>query len=157
LNARSDLWTAASVWTREVDAMRTLSRLPLERAKSLGSNWPAIRRTFADAVNAEEMRDRKQFPQGWSRPGPPQPRAIDEMLEVWAWHARFLSDHTELVRIIQGMALAVARGRPELAGVAYLKRRRWTAYRAKERGLARIATGLNADFGAKIHMPQSHS
>ena len=157
MNARSDLWTAASVWTREVDAMRTLSRLPLERAKSLGSNWPAIRRTFADAVNAEETRDRKQFPQGWSHPGPPQPRAIDEMIEVWAWHARFLGDHTELVRIIQGMALAVARGRPELAGVAYLKRRRWTAYRAKERGLARIAAGLNTDFGAKIHIPQSHS
>ena len=157
MSANPDAWTTAAVWRREVDAMRTLTRLPHERAKTLGSNWPAIRRTFADAVNAEETRDRKEFPRGWSLPGPPQPRAIDEMLEVWAWHARFLADHTELVRIIQGMALAVARGRPELSGVAYLKRRRWTAYRAKEKGLQRIAAGLNADFGAKAHIPQSHS
>jgi hypothetical protein len=137
--------------------MRTLCRLPLERAKSLGSNWPAIRRTFADAVNAEETRDVKQFPAGWSQPGPPEPRAIDEMLEVWSWHARFLSDHVELVRIVQGMALAVARGRSELSGVAYLKRRRWTAYRAKQQALTRIANGLNHDFGAKVLMRRGHS
>jgi hypothetical protein len=74
------------------------------------------------------------------------------MLEVWSWHARFLSHHTELVRIIQGMALAAARGRPELSGVAYLKRRRWTAYRAKQQGLTRIAKGLNGDFGPRVLM-----
>ena len=157
MSIRPDAWSAAAVWQREVEAMRTLCRLPLERAKTISSNWPAIRRSFADAVNAEEARDVRQFPAGWSHPGPPQPRAIDEMLEVWAWHARFLADHTELVRIIQGMALAVARGRPELSGVAYMKRRRWTAYRAKQKGLTRIATGLNADFGARPRIPQSHS
>ena len=157
MSARPDVWCAASVWTREVDAMRTLCRLPLERAQALSSSWPTIRRSFADAVGAEETRDVKQFPAGWSRPGPATPRAIDEMLEVWAWHARFLADHTELVRIIQGMALAVARGRPELSGVAYLKRRRWTAYRTKQKGLIRIADGLNADFGAKPVMRRSHS
>ncbi len=146
-------WTASEVWDRELEAMRTLCRLPRDRARTLGSNWPAIRRTFADAVGAEETRDVRQFPAGWSRGGPPQPRAIDAMLEVWAWHAKYLSDHTELARIIQGMALAVARGRPELSGVAYLKCRRWTAYRAKQQGLTRIAKGLNADFGAKARMP----
>jgi len=145
------------IWSREVEAMRTLCRLPLERARALSSSWPQIRRTFADAVGAEETRDVRQFPPGWSRPGPATPRAIDEMLEVWSWHARFLADHTELVRIVQGMALAVARGRPELTGVAYLKRRRWTAYRTKQQALKRIADGLNREFGGKVRMPRSHS
>lgn len=157
MSERPAVWSANDVWAREIDAMRTLCRLPLERARTLSSSWPQIRRTFADAVNAEEGRDVRQFPPGWSRPGPATPRAIDEMLEVWSWHAQFLADHTELVRIIQGMALAVARGRPELSGVAYLKRRRWTAYRAKQQGLKRITHGLNGTIAGKTAMPRSNT
>jgi hypothetical protein len=136
-------WTPEAVWDREVEAMRTLCRLPLERARSLRSNWPALRRGFADAVAAEETRDPRNFPVDWSKPGPPEPRAIDRMIEVWAWHARYLADEAEQVRILQGMALAAARGRPELSGVGFLKRRRWAAYRLKRRALQRLAGGLN--------------
>lgn len=139
-------WTADIVWAREIEAQDTIWRLPRDRVERLRAAWPTIQRSFADAVGAEETRveDGYPWPAGWRRPSPPAARAIDRMQEVWAWHARFLAAEPHTVRVLQGMALATAHHRPQLQGVRFLRERRWTAYRVKDRALRLLTNGLNA-------------
>lgn len=147
----ADLWTRETVWAREIEAQDTICRLPRERLAVLKAAWPVIKREFADAVHAEETRIEEGYPwaASWSRPAPPEARAIDRMTEVWSWHTLFLASEPHHVRVLQGMALAAACHQPLLRGVAFLKRRRWTAYRVKDRALDTIASGLNKS----VHKP----
>lgn len=143
----ADLWTRDHVWLREVEAQDTICRLPSDRVAHLQTAWPQICRSFADAVGAEEtrMEEIKEgllWPKGWDRPSPPQARAIDRMVQVWDWHTRYLTD-AFAIRILQGMARAQAQRRPLLQGVKFLKSRRWTAYRIRDKALDQIADGLN--------------
>jgi len=147
------MWTVDAVWLREIEAQDTICRLPRDRLATLKAAWPGIKRDFADAVHAEETRIEEGYPWAahWCRPAPPEARAIDRMTEVWSWHMSFLAAEPQSVRVLQGMALAAACHKPLLRGVMFLRRRRWTAYRVKDRALETIAAGLNKS----VHKPSS--
>lgn len=141
-------WSPIAVWEREVEAQDTMLRLPRHRLAGFKSAWPAIVRDFVDAVGAEETRQSDGYPfdPSWARPAPPEARAIDRMTEVWAWHQKYLSADTIGCQVVQGMALAKALNQPLLWGVRrFLRRRRWQAYRIRDRALDAVASGLSRD------------
>lgn len=141
-------WSRDLVWVREVEAQDTMLRLPPARLQGFKSAWPSIVRDFVDAVGAEETRTADGYPwdPSWTRRAPPEARAIDRMQEVWAWHNDYLATDPFACQVVQGMALAEALHQPLLWGVRrFLRKKRWQAYRFRDRALDAIADGLLRD------------
>jgi len=145
---KSVTWSREAVWAREIEAQDTMLRLPRANLNGIASAWPSIVREFVDAVAAEETREKDGYPwdPSWSKPSPPAARAIDRMQEVWRWHGRYLVNEPLACQVIQGMALAEALHQPLLWGVRrFLRRRRWQAYRLRDKALDAIVGGLRGE------------
>ena len=129
-------WTPDQVAERIAEAMETLARLPPERPSGFRSSLPAYIRTAFEAYNTgdpfEYYGSRRPSP----RPGAPEPRAIDRMIETLHW-LRWLSRKERAV--VQSLAL-----RPTWDYVeAKFKRRRTTIKRWQKQALERICERLN--------------
>lgn len=143
-------WDAPRVMHRLTESFQTLARLPGDRdLSSLRGQAPALFepiRSFSDAVSSEPLRDPTKWPSDWYKPGPPEPRAIDQMHEAWTWVADYLGREPALGGLILEVAKARAMGVP-VTKLARLKKwgSRRTIYRQRDTALRKIVEGLRAD------------
>lgn len=58
-----EVWSTEFVAFRLIEAFQTLRKIPSGKLlpKAFGNGWPAIVRSYADAVGAEPMREAKEF------------------------------------------------------------------------------------------------
>lgn len=138
------------LYNRWLEAADVLLRLPPVRyPKQFGNSMPEVVRDYADAMGAEESRDKSEW--AWRIRREPAPAAaISRMEEVTEWSVKYLMDWPRHRRCAPRDCLwasaICAMSRRSFAGVC--RKRGWartTAYARIDHALALVCNGLVSD------------
>ncbi|MBU6955507.1 DUF6362 family protein [Hahella sp. HN01] len=119
-------WTLERVADRFTDAAITAQRLPPVRVRGYANSWPAILRKPWENMGAEPVVRRL----------PPDPAAIDRMLETFRWVKWLTEDQRHLVWMR-------ADGCPWKEVCAHFGMDRTTGWRRWKAALSAVAVRLN--------------
>lgn len=147
------------IYNRFLEAADVLLRLPpIRKPKEYGNGMPDVVRDYADAMGAEESRDKSEWAWGRTRREPPPSAAISRMEEVTDWSVRYLMDWPAHRRCAPRECLwssaICAVSRRSFAGVC--RSRGWaraTAYNRIDQALIAVYEGLVSDNVEVIHSP----
>jgi hypothetical protein len=114
-------WNGEHVGLRLIEAMRTLSKIPMRRRLGFAHSWPTHAYEFADLLAQQEQGELERTMQERNHIGiRPSLQEMTAMETAVAWPAAFLSDRLDLAAAVNGVSLAHALDRD----IRWLVRRR---------------------------------
>ena len=142
--ARFRAWGDRDVLLRFIEAADTVRRLPrVQGPAGFKSGMPEVIRGFADALGAEETREKTEWHDSFNRRQTASAAAIGRMEQVFEWHRTYLRDRPAYARCLWEFAMCKAYHR---SFRAVCKRKGWkrpTAYRRVDEAMTHVRNSLN--------------